>query len=238
MDSSTPLSPVQSSDPPSSPAQWSSPTILSSPDSSSPSEMTLCNSSQRSGSSGSLNTMSTMLNTSYPGVSQDSKPTPSEYLPYPPNPSPLELRYAARVMKSKFQPEFSLEETQKLKEQLESGLSQMTTPTLYKGYKAKLTSREVARQHMVLAMWEIDEVAQYEAFLISIYGKNKRQVKMAEGELQGFRKIFSQRGQAELEDDRRYLQAVYEDECEILRVTSAQTDQVANLLSSCVKRAF
>ncbi|KAG1866755.1 hypothetical protein F4604DRAFT_1928051 [Suillus subluteus] len=202
--------------------------------------------------------MSTMLNTSYPSVSQDSKPTPSEvdesplfrhdktsksrlsrkYLPYPPNPSPLELHYAARVMKSKFQPEFSLEETQKLEEQLESGLSQMTTPTLCKGYKAKLTSHKVARQRMVLATWEINEVVQYEAFLISIYGENERRFKMAEGELQGFRKIFSQCGQAELEDDRRYLQAVYEDKCEILRVTSAQTDQVANLLSSRIKRAF
>ncbi|KAG2344879.1 hypothetical protein BDR05DRAFT_998885 [Suillus weaverae] len=202
--------------------------------------------------------MSTMLNTSHLSASQDSKPAPSEvdesplfrhdktsksrlsrkYLPYPPNPSPLELRYAARVMKSKFQPEFSLEETQKLEEQLESGLSQMTTLTLYKGYKAKLASHEVARQRMVLAMWEIDEVARYEAFLISIYGENEWRFKMVEGELQGFRKIFSQHGQAELEDDGQYLQAVYEDESEILRVTSAQTDQVANLLSSRVKQAF
>ncbi|KAG1820105.1 hypothetical protein EV424DRAFT_1539518 [Suillus variegatus] len=114
----------------------------------------------------------------------------------------------------------------------------MSTPTLYKGYKSKLASREVARLRMVLATWEIDEVAQYEAFLISIYGENERRFKMAEGELQGFRKIFSQRGQAELEDDKRYLQAVYKDECEILHVSSAQTDQIAKLLNSRVKRAF
>lgn len=114
----------------------------------------------------------------------------------------------------------------------------MTTSTLYKGYKAKLASREVARQRMVLATWEIDEAAQYEAFLIGIHGENEKRFKMAEKELHSFRKILSQRGQAELEDDKQYLQAVYEDECEILHVTSAQTDQVAKLLNSRVKQAF
>ncbi|KAG1810295.1 uncharacterized protein HD556DRAFT_1436018 [Suillus plorans] len=144
MDSSSSSSPVQSSSPHSSSAQMSSPTILSSPDSSSPSGMTL------------------LLNALHLSVSQQSKPAPSQadeslffksdktsnsrlsrkYLSYPPNPAPLELHYAAQEMKSKFQLEFSLEETQKLQEQLESGLSQMSTPTLYKGYKAKLASRE------------------------------------------------------------------------------------------------
>jgi hypothetical protein len=134
MESSPPSSPVPSSSPPSSPAQMNSPVILSSPDSSSPSGTTLCNSSQRSVSSGSLNTMNTVLNASHLSVSQQSKPAPSQadespfcrsdktsnsrlsrkYLPYPSNPAPLELRYAARVTKSKFQPEFSLEETQKV----------------------------------------------------------------------------------------------------------------------------
>ncbi|KAG2148157.1 uncharacterized protein EDB93DRAFT_1250216 [Suillus bovinus] len=161
MDSSPPLSPVQSSSPPSFPAQMNSPTILSSPDSSSPSGTTL------------------LLNASHLSISQQSKPAPSQadeslffrsdkmsnsqlsrkYIPYPANPAPLELHYAAQVMKSKFQPEFSLEETQK-------------------------------------------------------------------------------HGQAELEDDKQYLQAVYEDECEILCVSSTQTDQIAKLLSSHVKRAF
>ncbi|KAG2130430.1 uncharacterized protein EDB93DRAFT_1255912 [Suillus bovinus] len=240
MDSSPPSSPVQSSSPPSSPAQMNSPTIQSSPDSSSPSGMTL------------------LLNASHLSVSQQSKPAPSQadeslffrsdkmsnsqlsrkYLSYPTNPAPLELHYAAQVMKSKFQLEFSLEETQKLQEQLESGLSQLSTPTLYKGYKAKLASREVARQRMVLATWEIDEATQYEAFLMSIYGENEQQFKMAEGELQGFKRIFSQCGQAELEDNKQYLQAVYEDKCEILHVSSTQTDQIAKLLSSRVKQAF
>ncbi|KAG2118644.1 hypothetical protein DEU56DRAFT_918743 [Suillus clintonianus] len=209
MDSSPASSPVKSNSPPLSPARMSSPTVLSSPDCPSP---TLCNSSQRSGSS---ITMNTDLHASYLSLSEDGKPTPSEakestfvthdktsksrtsrkHFPYPPNPAPLELRYAARMMKSKFQPEFSLEATQKFQEQLESGLSQMMTATLYKGYKAKLASREVARQQHGV-------------------------------------------GDAELEDDRKYLQAVFEDECEILRVASAQTDQVATLLNSRVKHAF
>ncbi|KAG1895711.1 uncharacterized protein F5891DRAFT_984014 [Suillus fuscotomentosus] len=48
---------------------------------------------------------------------------------------------------------------------------------------------------------------------------------MAEEELQGFRKIFSQHGQAELEDDKQYLQAVYKDECEILCISSPRSNQ-------------
>ncbi|KAG2110107.1 hypothetical protein DEU56DRAFT_920234 [Suillus clintonianus] len=136
----------------------------------------------------------------------------------PPQSSSIGASLCSSDDEVQFQPEFSLEATQKFQEQLESGLSQMTTATLYKGYKAKLASREVARQRMVLATWEIDEAAQYEELLIAIYGENEQRRK--------------------LEDDRKYLQAVFEDECEILRITSAQTDQVATLLNSRVKHAF
>ncbi|KAG1731874.1 hypothetical protein EDD22DRAFT_852821 [Suillus occidentalis] len=151
--------------------------------------------------------------------------------PYPVNPAPSELRYAARVMNLKFQPELSLEATKKLEEQLESGLSQMSTLTLYKGYKAKLATHEVARQCMLLTTWEIEEADRHSIFLNDIHAENEGQFKSAEQELQCYRKIFSQHGQAELGDDRKYLQAVYQDESDALRVISTQTDQVAKLLS-------
>lgn len=135
MDNSPPLSPVQSSSPPSSPALVSSPTVLSSPDRSSSSEATLCNSSQRSGSSDSSSiTMNTESHSSHLSILKNGQPTSPEvkespflrhdkmstsrisrkHIPYPPNPAPLELRYAARITRSKFQPEFSLEATQKV----------------------------------------------------------------------------------------------------------------------------
>lgn len=114
----------------------------------------------------------------------------------------------------------------------------MSTSTLYKGYKAKLATREVARQRMLLTTWEIEEADRHSIFLDGIHAENEGQFKSAEQDLQRFRKIFSQRGQVDLGDDRKYLQAVYQDESDALRVISAQTDQVAKLLSVRVRKAF
>ncbi|KAG1897488.1 uncharacterized protein F5891DRAFT_1191952 [Suillus fuscotomentosus] len=259
----SPPSPVQSCSPhlPLSPVEMSSPTIPSSPDSLGQSDMTLCNSSLQSGLS--PNMMNSSLRIERDGASKPAdvkeslfsrhgkrsqslspqqhfarkKPSRTS-LPYPTNPAPLELRYAARVMNLKFQSEFPLEATKKFEEQLESGLSQMTTSTLYRGYKAKLATREVARQCMLLTTWEIEEAERHSIFLDGIHAENEERFKLAEWELQCFRKIFSQRGQAELGDDRNYLQAVYQDESEALRIISTQTDQVAKLLSVRVRKAF
>ncbi|KAG1890560.1 uncharacterized protein F5891DRAFT_1198085 [Suillus fuscotomentosus] len=244
----SPPSPVQSCSPhlPLSPVEMSSPTIPSSPDSLGQSDTTLCNSSLQSGLS--PNMMNSSLHIERDGTSKPAdvkeslfsrhgkrsrslspqqhfackKPSRTS-LPYPTNPAPLELRYAARVMNLKFQSEFPLEATKKFEEQ---------------GYKAKLATREVARQRMLLTTWEIEEAEHHSIFLDGIHAENEERFKLAEWELQCFRKIFSQRGQAELGDDRNYLQAVYQDESEALHIISTQTDQVAKLLSVCVRKAF
>lgn len=121
---------------------------------------------------------------------------------------------------------------------MESGLSHMSSSTLYKGYKAKLAAREAARQRLLLTAWEIEEAERFSTFLQAIHTENEGQFGLAEEELQCFRRVFSHRGQGEVDDDRGYLQAVYEDECEILRVIGVQAEQVAKILGKHVKQSF
>lgn len=121
---------------------------------------------------------------------------------------------------------------------LENGLAQLRSSTLYKGYKAKLAARETARQRLVVTAWEIEESERFTAFLDALHDENKERLGFADRELQSFRSIFSDRGCKEVEDDRDYLQAIYEDECEVLRVTSAQAEQISKILGSRTKDAF
>ncbi|KAG2098963.1 uncharacterized protein F5147DRAFT_655941 [Suillus discolor] len=105
---------------------------------------------------------------------------------------------------------------------LENGLAQLHSSTLYKGYKAKLAACKTACQCLVC----------FTAFLDALHTKNEERLGFADKELQSFRKIFSERDCTEVDDDRDYLQAIYEDECKILRVTSAQAEQISKILDS------
>ncbi|KAG1718385.1 hypothetical protein EDD22DRAFT_855473 [Suillus occidentalis] len=135
-------------------------------------------------------------------------------------------------------PYVSLEELRKHNGLLESGLKQLRSSTLYKGYKAKLAARETARQRLVVTAWEIEESERLTAFLDALHTENEERLGFANEELRSFRSFLSERGHVEVDDDRDYLQAIYEDECEILRVTSAQAKQISKILGSRVKDAF
>ncbi|KAG1759914.1 hypothetical protein EDD22DRAFT_848923 [Suillus occidentalis] len=132
-------------------------------------------------------------------------------------------------------PYVSLEELRKHNGLLESGLKQLRSSTLYKGYKAKLAARETARQRLVVTAWEIEESERLTAFLDALHTENEERLGFANEELRSFRSFLSERGHVEVDDDRDYLQAIYEDECEILRVTSAQAKQISKILGSRVK---
>ncbi|KAG1848907.1 hypothetical protein F4604DRAFT_1687609 [Suillus subluteus] len=123
-------------------------------------------------------------------------------------------------------------------EYLENGLATLHPSTLYKGYKAKLAARETARQRLVVTAWEIEESEHFTAFLDALHAENEDQLGLADKELQRFRSFFSEHDRLQVDDDRDYLQAIYEDECEILRVTSAQAEQISKILGSRVKDAF
>ncbi|KAG1805607.1 hypothetical protein EV424DRAFT_1544331 [Suillus variegatus] len=158
--------------------------------------------------------------------------------PYSVYSAPIEVRYAARVMGRDRDPYVSFETLLQHFGLLENGLAQLRSSTLYKGYKAKLAARETARQRLVVTAWEIEESERFTAFLDALHDENKERLGFADRELQSFRSIFSDRGCKEVEDDRDYLQAIYEDECEVLRVTSAQAEQISKILGSRTKDAF
>jgi len=114
----------------------------------------------------------------------------------------------------------------------------MSSSTLYKGYKVKLAAREASRQRLLLTVWELEEARRFSTFLDAIHAEEEELLKSTEEELQDFRRMISQRSQAEVDGDKTYLQAVYEDECKVLRMISTQADEVANLLGKCAKQSF
>lgn len=180
-----------------------------------------------------------------------------KYLPYTPDPPPLEIRYVSQFMGRGYQPDFTAEAInnvrhvcchvflfcaknvfKKFEEQLENGLSRMKTTTLYKGYKAKLLACEVGRQRLSLATLEVEEASLTVIYADAICAENQEHFGFAEEELQCYRGHFSKRGRLEADKDRDYLQAVYEDECEILRTVSIQTNQVAKILDKRIVQSL
>ncbi|KAG1881862.1 hypothetical protein C8R48DRAFT_667602 [Suillus tomentosus] len=121
---------------------------------------------------------------------------------------------------------------------LENGLAQMHPSTLYKGYQAQLAARETARQHMLATAWEIEETERFIIFLNAIHADNEDRLKLTDDQLHAFRNLFSERDCIDADDDRDYLQAVYEDECEILKIVASQAEHVAKVLGSRVGKAF
>ncbi|KAG1798705.1 hypothetical protein EV424DRAFT_1352499 [Suillus variegatus] len=106
----------------------------------------------------------------------------------------------------------------------------MHPSTLYKGYQAQLAARETA--------WEIKETECFIIFLNAIHADNEDQLKLTDDQLHAFRNLFSERDCVDVDDDRDYLQAVYEDECEILKIVTSQAEHVAKVIGSRVGKAF
>ncbi|KAG2054952.1 hypothetical protein BDR06DRAFT_971300 [Suillus hirtellus] len=127
---------------------------------------------------------------------------------------------------------------EKLEEQLENGLLQMKTATLYKGYKAKLLTHEVTCQHLFLSTLEAEEADLTASYADAICAENKEHFGPAKEELQHYRSHFSQHGHLEADDDRNYPQAVYEDECQILCTVNIQTNQVVKILDKCITQSL
>jgi hypothetical protein len=90
----------------------------------------------------------------------------------------------------------------------------------------------------VVTAWEIEESERLTAFLDALHTENEERLGFANEELWSFRSFLSECGHVEVDDDRDYLQAIYEDECEILRITSAQAKQISKILGSRVKDVF
>ncbi|KAG2108026.1 uncharacterized protein F5147DRAFT_180571 [Suillus discolor] len=114
---------------------------------------------------------------------------------------------------------------------VEIGLSQLGLATLYKAFKAKLASREAARQRLLTATWELEEAERYTAFLEASRVESKQLLGVEDAKLEKMKEWFaSRRNLTEVADDTNYTQAIYDNECEILRSLSTQAKQVSKIL--------
>ncbi|KAG2049490.1 hypothetical protein BDR06DRAFT_999159 [Suillus hirtellus] len=114
---------------------------------------------------------------------------------------------------------------------VETGLSQLSLATLYKAFKAKLASRKAARQRLLtVTQWELEEAEHYTAFLEALRVESKQLLGLEDAKLEKMREWFPSHNLTEVADDTNYLQAVYEDECELLRFLSSQAKQVSTIL--------
>lgn len=105
-------------------------------------------------------------------------------------PSPLELWFAARVTGRVRQPEFTPEETEQDEQLVERGLSQLSLATLYKAFKAKLASREAARQRLLTTTWELEEAERYTSFLEALRVESKQLLGLEDAKLEKMRGWF------------------------------------------------
>ncbi|KAG1848759.1 hypothetical protein DFJ58DRAFT_889845, partial [Suillus subalutaceus] len=164
-----------------------------------------------------------------PGGSQSPKsPSRAAYLreksskrhvPYPHRPSALELRFANRVTGRVRQPDFTPEQlqerfssshmvyVQKHEDAITSGLSRMSFDTLYKAFKALLASHKAVRHEVATSLWEDEQ-------------------------LKKIRNYFSEREPTEIDNNTDYNQAIYNDECEMLRAITAQAEIISRRLGS------
>jgi hypothetical protein len=115
------------------------------------------------------------------------------------------------------------------------GFSQLSLATLYELFKSQLAGREAARQRLVTTTWELEASERYTTFLNRLQHENKDRLITSDEELQRIRNVFSDRS-PDLDDDINYLQAVYDDDCEILRAVAAQANVLKRHLGSRVKQ--
>ncbi|KAG1869860.1 hypothetical protein C8R48DRAFT_671083 [Suillus tomentosus] len=143
------------------------------------------------------------------------KAWPSSHISFPSwtHQAPLELRFAARVSGRGCRPEFTAEEVN----------------------ESKLASREAARQRLVLTAWEVEESERFTAFLNGLHRENQDRLLFSDEELKKVRNVFSDRSQEQIDDDTSYLQAVYDEDCEIFRAVSAQAEVLTKHLGSHIK---
>jgi hypothetical protein len=115
------------------------------------------------------------------------------------------------------------------------GFSHLSFATLYALFKSKIAGREAARQRVVTTAWELEESERFTTFLNGVYDENKTRLLFNDEELKQIRNVFSDRSQEQIDDDTNYLQAVYDDECEILRAVAAQAEVLSKHLGLQIK---
>lgn len=106
----------------------------------------------------------------------------------------------------------------------------MTPIVALKAFKVKQAAHETAHQHLLLMAWEIEEAECVSEFLGALYNENEQHYNMASDELERVGVTFCGCSCKEVDNDTDYFQAVYDEELEILKLTTAQTEQVVKHL--------
>ncbi|KAG1885929.1 uncharacterized protein F5891DRAFT_989250 [Suillus fuscotomentosus] len=108
----------------------------------------------------------------------------------------------------------------------------MNIDTLYKAFKAVLASREVTRLQVATSLWQVECAEHMTALNQALHQENRARLNTKDEQLKKIRNFFSEPRRAETDDDTNYPQAVYDDECEMLRAITAQADLVSRCLGS------
>ncbi|KAG0693788.1 hypothetical protein DFH29DRAFT_881176 [Suillus ampliporus] len=124
---------------------------------------------------------------------------------------------------------------QKREDTIAKGFSQLSFATLYSLFKSKLAGRKAARQRLVTMAWELEESEWFTTFLDGVHHENKDRLLFSDEELKQIRNIFCEWTQEQINDDTNYLQAVYDDDCEILCTVAAQAKVLSKHLGLRVK---
>jgi hypothetical protein len=112
----------------------------------------------------------------------------------------------------------------------------MSYATLYKVFKALLTGHEAIRHEVATSLWQVEYSEQMTVFNQALHQENKDWLNMKDEQLKKIRNLFSECDCTEIDDDTDYLQAVYNDECEMLCAITAQAEIVSTCLGPCAKR--
>ncbi|KAG1870897.1 hypothetical protein F4604DRAFT_1926466 [Suillus subluteus] len=159
-----------------------------------------------------------------------------DHISYPLRQAPLELRFAACISGRRCKPEFTAEEVYEREDAIRKGLSHLSSTTLYALFKSKLASREAARQRLVMMAWELEESEQFTAFLDGVHHENKDRLLFRDEELKKVRNTFSDWSQEQIDNDTNYLQAIYDEDCEILRAVAAQAEVLSKHLGLHIEK--
>ncbi|KAG1741633.1 hypothetical protein EDB19DRAFT_1907860 [Suillus lakei] len=125
--------------------------------------------------------------------------------------------------------------SKKQEEVISRGFSQLSLATLYELFKSQLAGWEAACQLLVTTTWELKASERYTTFLNGLQHENRNSLISSDEELKCIRNVFSDQSQQDLDNDINYLQAVYDDDCEILRAIAAQADVLKRHLGSRIK---
>ncbi|KAG2121047.1 uncharacterized protein F5147DRAFT_647392 [Suillus discolor] len=112
----------------------------------------------------------------------------------------------------------------------------MNVDTLYKVFKAVLASHEVTRLQVETSLWQVECAEHMTALNQALHKENRARLNIKDEQLKKIRNFFSERHHTEIDDDTNYPQAIYDDECEMLRAITTQADLVSRCLGPGARR--